>query len=156
MADDDTANTEEDTSVLIDVLAGDTDPDNDTLTVTNVTDPANGTAVIENNKVRYTPDKNLYGTDTFNYTVSDGNGGTDTATVKVTVDPVIDPLPSGDAECTITGTNGDDVIPGSPGNDVICGLGGNDEIDGGQGNDVIKGNTGATTSRSTAARVKTW
>jgi hypothetical protein len=39
--------------------------------------------------------------------------------------------------CTITGTNGSDVILGSAGVDVICGLGGNDQIDGGGGRDTI-------------------
>ena len=39
----------------------------------------------------YTPSLNWSGTDSFTYTISDGNGGTDTATVTVTVDPVNDP-----------------------------------------------------------------
>ncbi|MFM1917613.1 MAG: hypothetical protein RJB01_1128 [Actinomycetota bacterium] len=40
-------------------------------------------------------------------------------------------------ECTITGTEGDDVIKGTPGADVICGLGGNDIIYAGSGDDII-------------------
>ena len=35
--------------------------------------------------VRYTPNANFFGTDTFTYTISDGKGGTDTATVNVIV-----------------------------------------------------------------------
>ena len=35
--------------------------------------------------VTYTPDADFHGIDTFTYTISDGNGGTDTATVIVTV-----------------------------------------------------------------------
>ncbi len=46
------------------------------------------------------------------------------------------------AECTITGTEGDDVLIGTPGDDVICGLGGNDTIKGGRGNDIIRGGLG--------------
>ena len=44
--------------------------------------------------------------------------------------------------CTITGTNGPDVLHGTVGNDVICGLGGNDVIYGGGGNDFIYGGAG--------------
>ena len=41
--------------------------------------------------VSYTPNVNFNGTDSFTYTISDGNGGTDTATVSLTVTPVNDP-----------------------------------------------------------------
>ena len=44
--------------------------------------------------------------------------------------------------CTIVGTEGNDVLTGTSGNDVICGLGGNDTIDGLAGNDVIYGGAG--------------
>ncbi len=63
----------------------------ETLSVTAVTQPANGTVTLVGGVVSYTPDANFFGTDTFTYTISDGNGGTDTATVTVTVDPVNDP-----------------------------------------------------------------
>ncbi len=85
VAADDTATTDEDTAITIDVLGNDTDVDGDTLTITNVSDPANGTAEIVGGKVVYTPNADFNGTDTLTYTVSDGNGGTDTATVTVTV-----------------------------------------------------------------------
>ena len=91
VAADDTASTNEDTAVVIDVLANDTDADTgDTLTVQSATDPANGTVVNNGGTVTYAPDANYNGTDTFTYTVSDGNGGTDTATVTITVTPVND------------------------------------------------------------------
>jgi hypothetical protein len=55
------------------------------LTVTNVT-PTVGTAVINpDNTVTYTPPSGFSGTDTFVYTISDGNGGSDAATVTVEV-----------------------------------------------------------------------
>jgi CshA-type fibril repeat protein len=92
VANDDAASTDEDTPVVIDVLANDTDADGDTLTVDSVTQPANGTATINpDNTVTYTPDPDFNGTDSFDYTISDGNGGTDTATVTVTVGAVNDP-----------------------------------------------------------------
>ncbi len=90
VAADDTATTDEDTAITIDVLGNDTDVDGDTLTITNVSDPANGTAEIVGGKVVYTPNQDFNGTDTLTYTVSDGNGGTDTATVTVNVGAVND------------------------------------------------------------------
>ncbi len=84
-ASDDTATTDEDTAVTIDVLANDTDVENDTLVVQSVTQPSNGTVTNNSTNVSYTPNTGFSGTDTFTYTVTDGNGGTDTATVSVAV-----------------------------------------------------------------------
>lgn len=68
------------------VLDNDVDADGDPLRVTAVTKPANGTAVINtDNTIRYTPKKGFKGTDTFDYVISDGNGGTARATVTVFV-----------------------------------------------------------------------
>lgn len=72
-------------ALAIDVLGNDSDPDNHTLTIDSVSDPANGSTAIVSNQVEYTPDNGFVGTDTFTYTISDGNGGSDTATVTVTV-----------------------------------------------------------------------
>jgi large repetitive protein len=91
VATNDTATTNEDTPVTIPVLANDTDPDGDPLTVTIASAP-NGTVVINaNGTVTYTPNPNFNGTDTITYTISDGNGGTSTATVTIAVAPVNDP-----------------------------------------------------------------
>jgi VCBS repeat-containing protein len=92
VAADDTVGTNQDIPVIIDVLPNDSDPDGDTLTVTSVTQGANGSVTIDpvsGNPV-YTPNPGFYGSDSFTYTVDDGNGGTDTATVTVTVNPVND------------------------------------------------------------------
>jgi uncharacterized protein len=87
----DTATTNEDTPGTVDVLANDTDANGDTLTVTTVTQGANGTVVLNgDNTVTYTPNADFNGTDSFTYTVSDGQGGTDSATVDVTVNSVND------------------------------------------------------------------
>jgi large repetitive protein len=71
----------------IDVRANDTDVDGDTLTITSVTQPANGTVVITGGGtgVTFQPDPNFIGTTTFTYTVSDGHGGTSTATVTIMI-----------------------------------------------------------------------
>jgi hypothetical protein len=87
---DDTAETDFETAVNIDVLA------NDTVTspvVTITTPPTNGDAVVElDGTVTYTPDAAFDGVDTFVYTITDPFSQTDTATVSVTVNAeVIDP-----------------------------------------------------------------
>ncbi|WP_338016066.1 Ig-like domain-containing protein [Meridianimarinicoccus roseus] len=95
----DTASTDEDTPVSIDVLDNDSDPDVQDLTITIDTGPANGTAVVDDNgtpgdltddTITYTPDADFNGTDSFTYQVDDGDGGTATATVEVTVNAVND------------------------------------------------------------------
>ncbi len=91
VANDDTATTDEDAPVTIDVLANDTDADGDTLTITSATVPADqGTVEIVDGKLVFTPAENFSGEATITYTVDDGNGGTDTGTVAVTVDGVND------------------------------------------------------------------
>ncbi|WP_417520096.1 Ig-like domain-containing protein, partial [Minwuia sp.] len=89
-ATDDAASVDEDGTILIDVLANDTDDNGEPLIITSVSTPANGTAVIEGNQIRYTPDADFNGADAFTYTIDDGKGVTDTATVSVTIDPVND------------------------------------------------------------------
>ena len=88
---DDVATASEDNAIAINVLANDTDPDSDTLTINSVTAAAHGSAVPSGGSVIYTPNANYFGLDTFTYTVNDGHGGTDTATVTVTILPVNDP-----------------------------------------------------------------
>lgn len=72
-------------TILVNVLANDADPDGDTLVISAVGTAANGTAVISGNGIQYTPTAGFVGTDTFTYTISDGRNGTATATVTVTV-----------------------------------------------------------------------
>ncbi len=84
-------------SVVVEVLANDTDPDGDELQLASVGAPAHGTATARaDDSVMYVPAAGFDGSDTFNYTVSDGNGGTDTASVSITVMPPAPPA-SGDA-----------------------------------------------------------
>lgn len=87
LAQDGVAATVRDTAVTIAVLANDSDPDGDPLTVTAVTDPASGGAVRNaDGTVTYTPDPGFGGGDSFEYTITDGTGGSDSATVFVTVE----------------------------------------------------------------------
>ena len=88
---DDAITTDEDTAITVDLVANDTNPDNDSLTITSVSQGANGTVVVNpDGTVTYTPAANFNGTDSFTYTIEDGNGGSSTATVTVTVDSVND------------------------------------------------------------------
>ena len=83
----DAATTFKNTAVNIAVLANDADVDGDVLSLTAVTQGANGTVTFTGGGtgVNYRPKASFTGTDTFTYTVSDGNGGTATTTVTITV-----------------------------------------------------------------------
>ena len=79
--------------VTINVLGNDTDADTDALTITSFTQPTNGTVTRgANGQLIYTPNSTeACGIDdSFTYTISDGNGGTSTGDVTVTVDPAED------------------------------------------------------------------
>jgi len=84
VANDDSASTMEDTPVTVSVLSNDSDPDGHALNIMAITtDPSNGDVTVKpDGTIKYTPDKNFFGRDTFVYQISDGNGGTDTATGK--------------------------------------------------------------------------
>lgn len=86
----DTAETDEDVPVTIDVLGNDSDPDGDPLTVTGASSPNGSVTVNPDGTLTYTPNPDFNGTDTITYTVTDGNGGSATSTVTVTVNPVND------------------------------------------------------------------
>ena len=87
----------------------DSDLDGDTLTVTAVGTPAHGTAVIEDGNVRYTPSPNYNGGDSFTYTISDGNGGTDSASVALTVTPVNDAPVATDSSAQVAQDTPEDI-----------------------------------------------
>ncbi|MGB1252365.1 MAG: Ig-like domain-containing protein, partial [Candidatus Promineifilaceae bacterium] len=88
IATDDTASVvQNSTANVISVLGNDIDIDGDTLTVSAVTTAGNGTVVNGGGNVAYTPNTGFVGTDNFMYTVSDGNGGTATATVSINITP---------------------------------------------------------------------
>ncbi len=88
VATNDTLTAFKDSTASLDVLANDNsglDP-TETLTISAIsTAPAHGTATIVNGKVQYVPTTGYTGADSFVYTISDGNGGTATATASITV-----------------------------------------------------------------------
>ena len=92
LAVDDNAMVLEEGTVLIDVLANDSDPDAlDMITLTSVGTATNGTTALETGQARYTPNPGFVGNDSFGYTITDSLGKTASATVNVVVTNVNDP-----------------------------------------------------------------
>ncbi|HHF3067958.1 TPA: tandem-95 repeat protein, partial [Vibrio diabolicus] len=90
VAKDDTATTQEDTAVTIDVLPNDTDIDGDTLSIESASVPeTQGKVEIVDGKLVFTPAENFNGDAEITYTITDGVL-TDQAKVTVTVNPVND------------------------------------------------------------------
>ncbi|WP_296129339.1 retention module-containing protein [Pseudomonas sp. Ga0074129] len=85
----DNITTNEDTGITINVLTNDRDVDGDSLSVTSAT-TSNGTVVINDNTLIFTPAINFSGTAQIQYSISDGKGGTSNAQVNVTVAPQAD------------------------------------------------------------------
>ena len=85
-ANDDGAVMNKNTSINVNVLGNDSDPDGDSLSVTNITGVQHGSATINpNGTISYTPNAGFSGSETITYTISDGNGGTDTAVLQISV-----------------------------------------------------------------------
>ncbi len=116
VADNDVVEGLEDTKFTFDPRANDTDPEGDALTITHINGQPisttqgvtleNGVLKLNaNGTLEFSPKPDFNGDVTFEYTVSDGKGGTDTATVNMNVKPVNDP-----PVVTDTPTN-----PGGPG-----------------------------------------
>ncbi len=74
-------------AVEVPVVSNDVDPDGGSLSVSQVSDPAHGTATITGGgrTVTYRSDAGWVGPDEFTYTARDAAGGTSTATVFVNV-----------------------------------------------------------------------
>ncbi len=108
----DVASVNEDQSVVINIKGNDTDADGGTITVTGVSQPAHGTLVLNaDGTVTYKPDADYNGTDSFTYTISDGQGGTSTAVVNLTVDSVNDTPVAVDNAFTVNEDNALTLAP---------------------------------------------
>jgi VCBS repeat-containing protein len=64
---------------------GDPDPTADVLTVSAVGNASNGSVVLQGNQIVFMPDQDYSGPASFTYTVSDGHGGTASASVNIDV-----------------------------------------------------------------------
>lgn len=115
---DDSLVASEDTAASMNVLANDSDPDGDPISLVGATNGSHGTVNCVSGVCTYTPAPDFTGDDSFTYTISDGRGASAVGTVDVTVGEVNDP-PA--AEDDAFSTNEDSVLtvsaPGVLGND---------------------------------------
>ncbi|WP_432691206.1 nidogen-like domain-containing protein [Pseudooceanicola sp. C21-150M6] len=125
-------------SEMFNVLANDTDPDGDALSIVSF-DASGLSGVLTNNSngdFEYTPAEGFVGTETFTYVVTDGVFE-DTATVTFTVEEGEDTPPSAEDGLRIRGTGVDDALNGGAGDDTVLGLYGDDDIFAAGGDDLI-------------------
>ena len=76
------------TTININVLSNDSDLDGDVITITGVSPvgpPGSGSATVNGGSISYTAPTGFSGLGSFSYSISDGNGGTASATVSLTV-----------------------------------------------------------------------
>jgi hypothetical protein len=81
------------------LLANDSDPNNDALTITGVSGAVNGSVTFDTvtNTITFTPTAGYTGQAGFNYAISDGRGGTASATVELTVTAPQPPVATNDS-----------------------------------------------------------
>ena len=154
---DDVITTKEGAFVDINVLANDSEPDEDNLVIASFTEGNNGIVTLNDNStsddttddfLTYIPNPGFSDSiDSFTYTIDDGNGGT--ANAVVTVNVGIDIFGNsndnfleanfGAGDDKILGKKGNDTLNGKDANDLL--LGGNDDdlLFGGNGNDTLAG-----------------
>jgi Ca2+-binding RTX toxin-like protein len=145
VANTDSATTAQNTAVTLEastLLANDTDANGDRLSLTGVSNPVNGSVTFSNGNVIFTPSTNFTGNASFDYSISDGFGGTSSALVSVAVGGT---QIGGSGNDTLTGTAGNDSLKGRRGNDILIGNAGNDTLIGGNGSDTLTGGSGSDT-----------
>ncbi len=91
-ADDIIESTNEDTPVILNVLADSSDPENDVLTVSLGRGPRNGSAVVDPDtyEITYTPKSDYHGADTVTYILTDPGRLTDSGEIALTIHAVND------------------------------------------------------------------
>ena len=142
VANTDSATTAQNTAVTLaasTLLANDTDANGDSLSLMGVSNAVNGRVTFSNSNVIFTPSTNFTGNASFNYSISDGFGGTSSALVSVAVGGT---QMGGSGNDTLTGTEGNDWLNGRRGNDSLIGNAGNDALIGGKGTDFLVGSAG--------------
>ncbi len=136
-------------------LVNDDDPDDDPLSFVNPSDPftggpSNGALIYDEDaqNVIYIPSPLFYDPaggsveDSFSYAVSDGNGGTDSAIITVTIDPPDNLTVGSDGDDRLRGTGLSELIDGLAGDDLLRGSSGDDTLIGGLGEDNVRGENG--------------
>jgi Ca2+-binding RTX toxin-like protein len=168
------------TILAVSLLENDVDPDGDTLTIVGAVGGARGAVSINGlGDIVYTPEFGFMGSDSFQYTVSDGTA-TATATVFVTVTNPFDQWQQGTSgrdnlrgnmssanrifaaegddhvrggklDDQLAGGSGDDHLLGLEGGDALYGMAGDDQLNGGPGQDTAYFSGFATTYVLTTA-----
>jgi hypothetical protein len=114
---DDTATTLQDNPVVINLLANDSDPDGDPLSIIGLNQPAHGALTTNSDGiVTYVPQAGFSGVDSFTYQVCDPSNACDTATVTITVISTEEPPIAGDDLATTTEDT--PVVINAPTNDT--------------------------------------
>jgi YD repeat-containing protein len=100
----DTKVAQKNTTLNFDPRTNDTDPESNSLTITSVSTPLHGSISIisSGTQLSYSPTTGYVGADSFTYTISDGMGGSDTATVSVSVNGP--PVATNDSQTTALNT----------------------------------------------------
>jgi Ca2+-binding RTX toxin-like protein len=154
VANTDSATTAQNTAVTLEastLLANDTDANGDTLSLTEVSNAVNGSVTFSDGNVIFTPSTNFTGNASFDYSISDGFGGTSSANVSVAVGGTQtggsdnDSLIGNAGNDTLIGRNGNDSLIGNAGNDALIGGNGTDFLVGSAGNDFLHGDNGSDT-----------
>ena len=130
------------------VLLNDSDADGDTLRIASlslagtlglVTDNGDGTFGYDPNGAFERLGDGQTATDTFSYTLSDGNGGTSVATVTLTITGVSDDATGSDAGETVVGSDAAEELDAMGGDDIVDSGGGADRVTLGAGADALVG-----------------
>ena len=119
-ANPDSAQVAEGGAVTIDVLANDTDPDGEALSLGGAADPNGGDVTVVDGKLRFAPAPGFNGQTTLSYELNDTGGNAVTGAVTVTV------TAGGD----LVGTAGNDDLTTRPGGDRVLLIAGNDILRG--------------------------
>ncbi|MEJ7928095.1 VCBS domain-containing protein [Sphingobium sp. AN641] len=126
------------------LTAGATDADtNDALTLSSVQSPVGGTVAINAGNAVFTPTATAVGPASFTYTISDGHGGSSTATVNLTT--TLHQINGTSGNDTLSGGAKPAQINGGAGNDTITAGSAGDILIGGAGTDTLKGGSGVDT-----------
>ncbi|NES03226.1 MAG: DUF4347 domain-containing protein [Okeania sp. SIO2F4] len=140
IAEPDFANTDIATSVTINILDNDSDPENDAIEIVDIFASDNAEVVINpDNTLTYTPNNGFAGEDIIFYAIQDSNGNVDNNIVTVTVRPDGIFLEGTGDNNILNGSEGNDTYIGRGGNDIIRSHGGDDNLSGGLGEDTLDG-----------------
>ena len=96
----DTAKTQENTAVVVNVLANDTDADGDSLRISQAVANFGSVTILDNQTLSYMPTTDFKGVDKVVYSITDGKGGTASAELLVDVSGNTAPVAADDVAST--------------------------------------------------------